>query len=106
MNIYVGNLSYDVQENDLKQLFGQFGSVVSVKVVTDGESGRSRGFGFVEMGSQAEGEDAVAGLDGSEFAGRRMVVSPARPKREDGRHGGNRDGYSGDNRGKRPMRRS
>ncbi len=84
MNIYVGNLPYSVSEDDLKRLFEEFGSVKGTKVITDRASGRSKGFGFVEMGSHDEGERAISALNGKEFQGRTVVVSEARPKPEGG----------------------
>ncbi|MCY3732221.1 MAG: hypothetical protein OXF98_12840, partial [Rhodospirillaceae bacterium] len=70
MNIYVGNLSYSLSEAELREAFGEFGDVTSVKILTDRETGRSRGFGFVEMPNQAEGEAAVAHLNGKDLGGR------------------------------------
>lgn len=78
--LYVGNLSYSVVEEKLQGLFSQHGSVVSVRIITDKFSGRSKGFGFVEMGSDEEAERATAALNGTEFEGRAMVVSEARPQ--------------------------
>lgn len=86
MNIYVGNVPYSVEEEDLQQAFGNFGEVTSVKVIKDRETGRSKGFGFVEMANAAEAEEAIANLNGSELDGRKMVVSEARPRPE--RRGG------------------
>jgi len=80
MNIYVGNLSYDVKEDTLRDLFAQFGAVSSAKIVTDRHSGRSKGFGFVDMDSDDEAQAAIDGLNGTEFSGRKIVVNPARPK--------------------------
>lgn len=80
MNIYVGNLNYRVREADLQQVMEDYGSVSSVKVVMDRETGRSKGFGFVEMDNDAEGAKAIAELNGAEFEGRTMVVKEARPK--------------------------
>ncbi len=78
--LYVGNLSYSVEETKLQELFSRHGSVASVKVITDKFSGRSKGFGFVEMGSSEEAERATAALNGTEFEGRAIVVSEARPQ--------------------------
>ncbi|MFQ5903119.1 MAG: RNA recognition motif domain-containing protein [Candidatus Binatia bacterium] len=78
--LYVGNLSYSVVETKLQELFAQHGSVVSVRIITDKFSGRSKGFGFVEMGSNEEAERATAALNGTEFEGRAIVVSEARPQ--------------------------
>lgn len=80
MNIYVGNLSYDTAEDDLRQLFESYGEVTRVNIVTDKFSGKSRGFGFVEMASEEEGEAAIAGVSGKELNGRTLNVNKARPK--------------------------
>jgi RNA recognition motif-containing protein len=78
--LYVGNLSYSVVEAKLQDHFAQHGNVVSARIITDKFSGRSKGFGFVEMGSDEEAERAVAALNGTEFEGRKIVVSEARPQ--------------------------
>ena len=78
-NLYVGNLPYSVQDSDLQQSFGQFGSVNSAKVMMDRETGRSKGFGFVEMGSDAEAQAAISGMNGQPLGGRSIVVNEARP---------------------------
>lgn len=83
MNIYVGNLDFKVNENDLEGLFGEFGSVTSAKIIMDKYSGRSKGFGFVEMENTEEGEKAINELNGTTFKSREMVVNEARPKRTD-----------------------
>ncbi len=80
MNIYVGNLSYTLSESELRDAFADFGEVSSVKVLMDRETGRSRGFGFVEMPNQSEGEAAIAQLNGKELGGRALRVNEARPK--------------------------
>lgn len=80
MNIYVGNLNYHVKAADLEQVMGDYGTVVSVKIVTDRETGRSKGFGFVEMENDEEGAKVIAELNGAEFEGRALVVNEARPK--------------------------
>ena len=80
MNIYVGNLSYSLSEAELREAFADFGDVTSVKILTDRETGRSRGFGFVEMPNQAEGEAAVAHLNGKDVGGRALRVNEARPR--------------------------
>lgn len=80
MNIYVSNLDFSVQENDLQKLFEPFGEVVSTKVITDRETGRSRGFGFVEMSSREDADKAVASLNNSEMNGRALTVNEAREK--------------------------
>lgn len=77
MKLFVGSLPYSTTDEDLKQLFGQVGSVVSAKVIFDRETGRSRGFGFVEMASEGEGEAALEKLDGSQMGGRTIVVKKA-----------------------------
>jgi|TARA_B100000929_G_scaffold287061_1_gene273150 RNA recognition motif-containing protein len=80
MNVYVGNLSYDLSEDDLKQAFEEFGEVTSAKIISDRYSGRSKGFGFVEMTSDDEGKAAIEALSGKELSGRTLVVNEARPK--------------------------
>lgn len=80
MNIYVGNLNYNVREADLQQTLEDYGTVSSVKVIMDRETGKSKGFGFVEMGNDAEATKAITELNGAEYEGRAMVVKEARPK--------------------------
>jgi RNA recognition motif-containing protein len=80
MNMYISNLSFHTSDDDLKNLFSQFGAVSSAKVITDRETGRSRGFGFVEMNSDAEAKEAIKGLNNKEIEGRPMSVSVAREK--------------------------
>ncbi len=92
MNIYVGNLSWDTTEDQLREAFEAFGQVDSVNIITDRYSGRSRGFGFVEMPVTSEGQTAMKELDGKEMDGRNLRVNPARPKPNRG--GGNRGGGS------------
>ncbi|TAE61018.1 MAG: RNA-binding protein [Nostocales cyanobacterium] len=82
MSIYVGNLSYKVTEEDLNQVFAEYGTVKRVQLPTDRETGRLRGFGFVEMESDAEEQAAIDGLDGAEWMGRTMKVNKARPREE------------------------
>ena len=82
MNIYVGNLSYKMTDEDLGKLFKTFGSVSECKVVLDRDSGRSKGFGFVEMPNQAEGEEAIKQLDGKEIDERNIKVNVAKPKND------------------------
>ncbi|MEG2156673.1 MAG: RNA-binding protein [Bacteroidaceae bacterium] len=95
MNIFVSNLSFSVQDEDLNELFSEFGSVESAKVITDRENGRSRGFGFVEM-TDEEGQAAIDALNGKEFEGREMNVAVAKPRTEGGSRGGfNRGGGFG-----------
>ena len=91
MNIYVGSLSYDVTEEDLKQAFEAFGEVESVKIIKDMRSGRSKGFGFEEMPGKAQAQSAIDGLNGKELKGRNLNVNEAHPRSE-GRRGGRRGG--------------
>jgi len=88
MNIYVGNLSYSVTEDDLRQAFGSFGQVASVSIIKDKFSNQSKGFGFVEMPSQEEAQAAISGMNGKELKGRAMNVNEARPRTDDRRSGG------------------
>ena len=90
MRIYVGNLDWDVTESGLRTLFEQYGTVDQVHVVTERETGRSRGFAFVEMGDSAQSEQAIKAVNGREFQGRTLNVTEARPKAEGGprREGG------------------
>lgn len=115
MKIYVGNMSYDVTEEDLRQAFEQFGKVESAAVIQDKFSGRSKGFGFVEMPDNAEAQAAIDGLNGKELKGRALNVNEARPRTEGqsrgprggsgfsrgggGYGGGGRDGFGGGGRG-------
>ena len=94
--LYVGNLAYSVRDESLQQAFGQFGTVTSAKVMMDRDTGRSKGFGFVEMGSDAEAQAAINGMNGQALEGRAIVVNEARP-REDrpGGFGGGGGGRSG-----------
>ena len=89
--LYVGNLSYSVSEEKLQELFSRHGSVASARVITDKFSGRSKGFGFVEMASDEEAERATAALNGTEFEGRSIVVSEARPQEPRSPRGGGRE---------------
>ncbi len=98
MKIYAGNLSYDTTEEDLRQEFEAFGEVTSVSIITDRDSGRSKGFAFVEMDAKAEAEAAIAGINGKTLKERTVVVNEARP-RTDNRGGGGRSGGYGGNRG-------
>jgi len=77
--LYVGNLPYSVRDNDLEQAFGQYGGVTSAKVMMERDTGRSKGVGFVEMGSDAEAQAAIAGMNGQSLGGRSLVVNEARP---------------------------
>ncbi len=92
--LYVGNLSYSVNDHSLQDSFAAFGSVQSAKVMTDRDSGRSKGFGFVEMSSDAEAQAAIAGMNGKSVDGRDMVVNEARPM-EPRTGGGGGGGYGG-----------
>ena len=87
-NIYVGNLSYEATEEEIRQLFAEFGDVDSVNLITDRETGRLRGFGFVEMSDDAGAKAAIEGLNGKEIAGRTLTVNEARPKTSRGGGGG------------------
>ena len=94
--LYVGNLSYNVRDDDLQQAFAQYGTVSSAKVMMDRDTGRSKGFGFVEMGSDPEAQAAINGMNGQALDGRAIVVNEARPREErPGGYGGNRGGYGG-----------
>ena len=107
MNIYVGNLSYEVTEEDLQKAFEAFGQVESSKVIKDMYTGRSRGFGFVEMSDKAEGQSAIDELNGADLKGRSLKVSEARPRSEGRRgEGGGRRGEGGGRRGGGGGRRS
>lgn len=110
--LYVGNLAYSVRDDSLQQAFAQFGNVTSAKVMMDRETGRSKGFGFVEMGSDAEAHAAINGMNGQQLEGRPIVVNEARP-REDrpggyggggggGGYGGGGGGYGGGGGGRSP----
>jgi len=83
MNIYVGNLDFKVNENDLETLFGEYGAVSSAKVITDRYSGRSKGFGFVTMDDDSEAKSAIDKLNGTTFKNREMVVNEARPRKDE-----------------------
>lgn len=93
MKLYVGNISFDTTEQDLEELFGEVGTVESANIINDRDSGRSRGFGFVEMSSKQEGNDAIEQFNGKEINGRSLVVNEARQREE--RSGGGRGGYGG-----------
>jgi RNA recognition motif-containing protein len=91
MSIYIGNLSYEATQEDLSQVFAEYGTVTSVKLPTDRETGRMRGFGFVEMSAPAEEDAAIEALDGAEWMGRTLKVNKARPRQGgDGGGGGRR----------------
>jgi hypothetical protein len=97
--LYVGNLPYQVRDSDLEQAFSQFGQVTSAKVMMERETGRSKGFGFVEMGSDEEAQAAISGMNGQSMGGRSVVVNEARPMenrpRSGGFGGGGGGGYGG-----------
>jgi RNA recognition motif-containing protein len=95
MKLYVGNLSFQTGEADLNDLFSQHGAVESCRIITDRDTGRSRGFGFVEMASKAEGEAAMAALAGKEIDGRALTVNEAKPMENRGGGGGGRGGFGG-----------
>lgn len=92
MNIYAGNLSYELTENELKEEFEAFGAVESVKIIKDNYTGKSKGFGFVEMPNDGEAQAAIDGLNNKELKGKAIKVNPARPRTENRRPGG---GYGG-----------
>jgi len=101
MNIYVGNLSLDVTEEELREEFKAFGDITSVSIIKDKYSGQSRGFGFVEMASKAEGEAAIAGLKGKTLKERTLDVNEARPRSDSrGGGGGGGGGFGGGGRGR------
>ena len=93
--IYVGNLSYQTTSDELRDMFAQHGGVTSAEVLKDRETGRSKGFGFVEMGTDAEAQAAIAALNGKDFGGRALTVNEARPKEDRPRGGGGGGGYGG-----------
>src|SRR4051794_8012034 len=92
--LYVGNLSYETSNADLETMFAAFGTVQSAQVIMDRDTGRSKGFGFVEMGNDQEAQAAIAGLSGKQSGGRSLTVNEAKP-REDRGGGGGRGGYGG-----------
>ncbi len=96
MNIYVANLSYKIQSEDLKEIFQEYGTVDSAKVITDHETGKSRGFAFVEMPNDAEGEEAINQLNNAELDGKTLAVNVAKPKAPSANRGGgfNRGGFN------------
>jgi len=93
--LYVGNLSYNVDSSELEQLFAQHGQVTSAQVINDRDTGRSKGFGFVEMANDNEADAAIAALNGQEHGGRALTVNEARPREERPRSGGGGGGYGG-----------
>lgn len=95
MKLYVGNLSFDVTEEDVRSAFEAFGTVDEINIIRDRDTGRAKGFGFVEMSSGEEAKAAIEALNGKEFKGRDMNVNEARPKSEGSRGGGRRGGGGG-----------
>lgn len=96
MNIYVGNLSFEASEDDIRQAFAAYGQVTSVAIIKDQFTGKSRGFAFVEMGNATEAQAAIQGLNGKEIKGRPLKVNEARPREEGGRRpGGGGGGFGG-----------
>ena len=97
--LYVGNLSYQTESSELQEMFSEFGQVQSAEVISDRETGRSKGFGFVEMSSEDEAQAAIAGMNGKEMGGRALTVNEAKPKEPRsggfGGGGGGRGGYGG-----------
>src|SRR5215204_7239437 len=97
--LYVGNLSYEVNDSELRQMLEPYGTVQSAQVIMDRDTGRSKGFGFVEMGNDQEAQAAIAGLSGKEVGGRSLTVNEAKPREDRGGGGGGRGGSGGYGRG-------
>ncbi|GAB1374633.1 hypothetical protein SDC9_18191 [bioreactor metagenome] len=97
MNIFISNLSWAIKDGDLRELFAEYGEITSAKVIMDRETGKSRGFGFVEMPNEEEGKKAIEELDKAEYDGKVITVNVAKPREE--RTGGSRGGFGGGNRG-------
>ena len=95
MKLYVGNLSFETTENDLRDLFSEHGKVTDVAILSDRETGRSRGFAFVEMTNPAEADKAIAALNGTELGGRTLTINEAKPKTDRPKPGGQRFGRGG-----------
>ena len=93
--LYVGNLSFDTTVQDLETMFGEIGTVESTNIIEDRDTGRSRGFGFIEMSSKEEGQNAISTLNGKEIDGRALTVNEAKPREDRGNGGGNRGGGRG-----------
>lgn len=93
--LYVGNLSYDVTDDHLREMFAPYGAVQTAQVITDRDTGRSKGFGFVEMGSDQEAQAAIDGMHGQMNGGRSLTVNEAKPREDRGGGGGGRGGYGG-----------
>lgn len=106
MNIYVGNLSYNLTEQELRDIFSEYGEVSSVNIITDKYTGQSKGFGFIEMPNRGEAEQAIGALNETSVGGRNIKVNEARPREERPRGGSDRPrgGASGRPRGERPQR--
>lgn len=100
MNIFIAGLSYSITDADLNDLFGEYGEIASAKVIMDRETGRSKGYGFVEMNDETSGQKAIDELNGAEYDGRTISVSVARPRAEGGTGGARRNsgGFGGGNR--------
>ena len=96
MKLYVGNLTFDTTDQDLRDLFTQYGKPTEVALVTDRETGRSRGFGFVTMGNAEEGKAAISALEGKDFQGRNLTVNEARPREDRPQGGGGARSFGGD----------
>lgn len=99
MNIYAGNLSFSMTEDELRDAFSAYGEVSSARIVTDRETGRAKGFGFVEMPNDSEAKAAIEALNGTEIGGRSLNVNEARPREDRGGSGGGGGGFRGGNRG-------
>jgi RNA recognition motif-containing protein len=99
MKLYVGNLSFETSNNDLEEMFGEIGTVESARIIEDRETGRSRGFAFVEMSSNEEAQAAITALNGKDMDGRSLTVNEAKPREEGGGRGGSRGGGGGGGRG-------
>ncbi|HEX2896970.1 MAG TPA: RNA-binding protein [candidate division Zixibacteria bacterium] len=101
MKIYIGNMSFNTTEETVRQAFETYGEITSVNLISDRDTGRPKGFGFVEMANDEHAKAAIAGLNGTEIDGRAVNVNEARPRPEGGNRGGSRGGYRGGNRGGR-----
>jgi RNA recognition motif-containing protein len=99
--LYVGNLSFSTSNSDLEQMFGKVGTVLSSNIIEDRETGRSRGFAFVEMSSNEEAQNAISSYNGTEVNGRELLVNEAKPRENRNSGGGNRGGYGGGRGGNR-----
>jgi RNA recognition motif-containing protein len=99
MKLYVGNLSFETTQQDLEKAFGEVGTVESTNLIEDRETGRSRGFAFIEMSSEEEGQNAITKLNGKEISGRELIVNEAKPRENRAGSGGGYNGGGGGNRG-------